>query len=123
MLPRIPLVDELSEFVAFRKAGRKLADLHLNYETVPPYKDVTVEGDEHGVFTVQKMRFPAKDRKDTIIYNNSITVSDIPAKAYEYVVNGKSAIEWIMERYVDKTDPASNIRNNANDWAEETGNE
>ncbi len=133
MLPRIPLVDELSDFVAFAKAGRKLADLHLNYESVPPYLGVTVEGDEHGVFTVTKMRFAKnpvatapgsdKSRKDTILYNNRITVSNIPPKAYEYVINGKTAIEWIMERYVDKTDPASGIRNNANDWAVEVGNE
>jgi predicted helicase len=124
MLPRIPLVDKLEDFVSFAKAGRKLADLHLNYESVAPHPDVTVEGDEHGFFEVApKMRFPAKDRKDTILFNNRITVSNIPAKAYDYVINGKSAIEWIMERYVDKTDPASGIRNNANDWAKEVGND
>ena len=124
MLPRIPLVDELSDFVAFAKAGRKLADLHLNYESVAPHPDVIVEGDEHCFFDVApKMRFPAKDRKDTILFNNRITVSNIPAKAYDYVINGKSAIEWIMERYVDKTDKDSQIRNNANDWSKEVGNE
>jgi predicted helicase len=123
MLPRIPLVDELSDFVEFAKAGRQLAKLHLDYEQVEPYKGVTVTGDEHGDFTVAKMRFPARDRKDTIHYNGKITVSNIPGKAYEYVINGKSAIEWIMERYVDKPDPASQIRNNANDWATESGNE
>jgi predicted helicase len=50
-------------------------------------------------FKVEKMRFPKKDQKETIIYNPQITIDNIPAKAYDYVINGKSAIEWIMERY------------------------
>lgn len=123
MLPRIPLVDELSDFVSFAKAGRKLADLHLNYETVEPFKGVTVTGDESNNFRVGKMRFPAKDRKDTIQFNSSITVSNIPAKAYKYVINGKSAIEWIMERYQVKKDPVSLITNDPNNWSEEVGND
>jgi predicted helicase len=49
-------------------------------------------------------------------------VSNIPEKAYEYVVNGKSAIEWIMERYQVKTEPKSGITNDPNDWAAEVGN-
>ena len=65
------------------------------------------------------MKFLAKDRKDTIVYNNHITISNIPAKAYEYVVNGKSAIEWILERYCVSIDKASGIKNDANDWGKE----
>ena len=59
--------------------------------------------------------------KSTILYNPSITVSGIPEKAYDYIVNGKSAIEWIMERYADVTNKDTGIRNNANDWATEHG--
>ena len=73
-------------------------------------------------YQVTKMRFPKKDQKDTIIYNSKITVSNIPAKAYEYVANGKSAIEWIMERYQITTHKESGIRNDPNDWATEVGN-
>jgi len=69
-----------------------------------------------------KLRFPRKDQKDTIIYNNRITVSNIPAKAYEYVVNGKSAIEWIIERYQITVHKESGIRNDPNNWAAEVGN-
>ncbi len=123
MLPRIPLVDELADFVAFSKAGRALAQLHLNYEKVSAYPDVIVEGDKLGKYAVTKMRFVSKTRKDTILYNNSITISCIPPKAYDYVINGKSAIEWIMERYQVKTDKASGITNDPNDWSTETGNE
>jgi predicted helicase len=119
MLPRLPLVDDARNFWAFSKAGRELADLHLNYETVPPYPNVTVSGAGTNFFTVEKMRFPAKDKKDTILYNSKITVSGIPAVAYEYIVNGKSAIEWIMERYAVTTHKESNIRNDPNDWPKE----
>jgi predicted helicase len=122
MLPRLPLVEDVKDFWAFSKAGRKLADLHINYETVPPYEGVTVTGAVSEYYRVGKMRFPSKDQKDTIIYNSSITVSNIPAKAYEYVVNGKSAIEWIMERYQVKTDKPSGITNDPNNWSDEVGN-
>jgi predicted helicase len=68
------------------------------------------------------MRFPRKDQKETIHYNSKITVSNIPAKSYEYVVNGKSAIDWIMERYQVSTHKESGIINDPNDWAKEVGN-
>jgi predicted helicase len=122
MLPRIPIVEEPRHFWSFSKAGRELANLHLNYETVPPSQDVTVTGAETGHFTVEKMRFPKKGQKETIIYNSAITIQNIPAKAWEYTVNGKSAIEWIMERYQLTTHKESNITNNPNDWAIEVGN-
>lgn len=133
MLPRIPLVDEGVTFAKFSKAGRKLADLHINYESVPPCEEVEVSGDESGFFQVKKMRFPKKDGvvrgkkkkvddKSAIFYNSKITLTDIPDKAYDYVVNGKSAIEWIMERYQVKIDKKSGIKNDPNDWAEEVGN-
>ena len=123
-LPRLPLVTEPQKFWDFSKAGRKLAELHLNYEKVSAYPDAIVEGDR-GNYTVVQMKHPKKGREeqlDTIIYNSDIVVRNIPLKAYEYVVNGKSAIDWIIERYVDKTDSKTGIRNNANDWGIEHGN-
>jgi len=60
------------------------------------------------------MRFPRKDKKDTIIYSSRITKSKIPAKAYEYVVNGKSAIDWVMDRYRITTHKESGIKNDPN---------
>ena len=68
------------------------------------------------------MKFPKKDQKETIHYNSRISIDNIPAKAYQYVVNGKPAIEWIMERYAITTHKESGITNNPNDWAEEVGN-
>lgn len=117
MLPRIPLVENPADFWAFSKAGRDLADLHLNYETVASCPDVVVSGAEHGKFHVEKMRFKSKGDKSTIVFNSHITVSNIPLKAYDYVVNGRSAIEWVMERYQIKTDKESGITNDPNDWA------
>ena len=122
MLPRIPFAMDVRHFWKLSKAGRVLADLHLNYEDVAPYPDVTVIGAEHGNYIVQKMRFPKKGQKDTILYNGHITISNIPDKAYQYIVNGKSAIEWLMERYQVTTDKKSGIKNDPNDWATEVGN-
>lgn len=122
MLPRLPLVETVTDFWAFSKAGRKLAELHLNYETIAPSPVVTVTGDDGKTYSVDKMRFPKKDQKETIHYNSKITVSNIPAKAYEYVVNGKSAIDWIMERYAVTTHKESGIVNDPNDWSKEVDN-
>ena len=118
-LPRLPLVEKVDDFWAFSKAGRELANLHLNYETIEPYRKcivsfapLTNKGDKIN-YHVEKMRFGKIDSKTSdksvIYYNNSITITGIPAKAYEYVVNGKSAIEWIMERYAITTDKKSGI--------------
>lgn len=117
MLPRLPLVEDVRDFWAFSKAGRKLAELHLNYETIPAYEGVKVTGDENGYYTVEKIRYPKKGQTDNIIYNGKIIISNIPAKAYHYVVNGKSAIDWIMERYQVTVHKDSGIKNDPNDWA------
>jgi predicted helicase len=122
-LPRIPLVSDSADFWAFSDAGRKLADLHLNYETVPALAGVVVDGADANPpnFKVVKMRFGDKTSRDTIQYNASIKVRNIPARVYDYVVNGKSAVEWVMERYQVKTDKDSGIVNDPNCWAEECG--
>ena len=121
MLPRLPLVEKPADFWAFSKAGRALAELHLKYETQPPHPEVVVSGAEQGKFRVEKMRFPDKQDKTTIEYNPWITISHIPQEACEYVVNGRTAVEWIMERYQIKTDKASGITNDPNNWATEQG--
>jgi len=119
-LPRIPIVDDVETFMDFAIAGRKLADLHLNYESVPAYPSVVVNRSlEAPNYRVEKMRFADKATKDCIIYNADIRIENIPAEAYEYVVNGRSAIEWVMECYRVKTDKDSGITNDPNDWATE----
>lgn len=129
-LPRIPIVEDVNDFMDFYQFGKTLADLHLNYENIAPCPFVTVVGDrkvtgddsDYDYFRVwDKMRFKSKDDKSTIIYNGNIRIENIPAKAYEYVVNGKSAIEWIVERYCVSQDKKSLIKNDANDWSRENG--
>ena len=71
-------------------------------------------------FHVDKMSFAARDRKDIIIVNPYITVENIPARAYEYIVNGKSAIKWVMERYQVKTGKESGIVNDPNLYTKES---
>ncbi len=132
-LPRLPLVEKADDFWAFSKAGRALADLHLNYETIETYKKCLVlhapltNKGESVNYRVEKMRFGKIDSKtvdkSVIHYNHAITIEGIPAEAYEYVVNGKSAIEWIMERYAVTTDKKSGITNDPNDWAREHNDE
>lgn len=128
-LPRLPLVESPDDFWAFSRAGRSLAELHLGYEHVEPYagcrtiySPLTNRGDEIS-YHVEKMRFGKLDSKTAdkriIHYNAGITIENIPLEAYDYVVNGKSAIEWVMERYAVKTDPASLITNDPNDWCRE----
>ena len=127
-LPRLPLVESPDDFWAFSRAGRSLAELHLGYEQVEPYAgchtvNSTTSDDDAINYRVDKMRFGKLDSKTAdkriIHYNAGITIENIPLEAYDYVVNGKSAIEWVMERYAVKTDPASRIENNPNDWCRE----
>jgi len=133
-LPRIPCVKTAKDFWHFSNAGRELADLHINYETVEPYSATLDIGKrklaelEAKDFYVTKMKHPkvkndeGKSVNDlsTVIYNHAITVGEIPVEAYDYVVNGKPAIEWVVERQCVKTDKDSGIVNDANDWAIET---
>ncbi|MEN4828869.1 type ISP restriction/modification enzyme [Pseudomonas sp. P39-UII1] len=121
-LPRIPAVKKAADFWAFSKAGRALADLHLNYETVEPYP-LTIEAKgtlSNADYRVEKMKFAKKGDKSTVIYNQRITLKGIPEAAWDYVVNGKAALDWVMERQAVRTDKASGIVNDANDWAVET---
>ncbi|HHG5083193.1 TPA: DEAD/DEAH box helicase [Pseudomonas aeruginosa] len=121
-LPRIPAVKKAADFWAFSNAGRALADLHLNYETVEPYP-LTVEAKgtlTYADYRVEKMKLAKKGDKSTVIYNHRITLKGIPEEAWDYVVNGKAALDWVMERQAVRTDKASGIVNDANDWAVET---
>ncbi len=122
------------DFWHFSQAGRDLGELHINYETVEKYP-VTLDCGNRTIkqlkdedFRVTKMKRPkvkndegkSVNDSSTIVYNHAITVRDIPVEAYDYVVNGKAAIEWVIERQAVTTDKKSGIVNDANDWAIET---
>jgi len=140
-LPRIPAVKRLADFRAFVDAGKSLGKLHLGFDTVKLYpakieyakaRSALTDGD----YRVTKMRFgkPQADNggdgadadekwdRTTIHYNEGITVRNIPLEAYDYTINGKSAIEWVMERQAVTADKMTGIMNDANAWAAEQGN-
>lgn len=125
-LPRIPCVKSAAGFWNFSKAGRDLAELHLNYETVQPFPVIVDTGGKpltDDDYRVEKMKYGKNGKvKDltTLHYNSKITLSGIPLEAYNYVVNGKPALDWVVERQCVKTDKDSGIVNDANDWAVET---
>ena len=126
MLPRIPLAGGISDFRAFSDAGRALAELHTGYEDVEGWgltiREERPEPDEAERFRVKKMRFSGTARtpnKTAISYNEYITVEGIPLEAYDYVVNGKSAIEWVMERYQETQHKDSKIVNDPNTWSDD----
>lgn len=133
MLPRIPLTQRPGDYEAFVQAGRELAKWHLNYETVAtwPVEEIHDQLDLglEETYKVSKMTFArptaeqkaagAKWDKTRIIYNSHVTITKIPLEAYEYVVNGKAAIEWVMERYQVTRDKDSGIVNDPNDWCKE----
>ena len=133
MSPRIPLTKEAKDYWRFSQAGRDLAHWHINYETVDPWPIVAhtakFDFDPWELFRVQKMTFarPTAEQKSAglkwdktqIIFNSQVTLKMIPLEAYDYVVNGKPAIEWVMERYQVARDKESGILNDPNDWCKE----
>jgi predicted helicase len=92
--------------------------------------DADPTGDPYDFFAVQKMAFAKKRNpetkkleadKSTVIYNSSVTLSGIPEDAHRYMLGSRSAMEWIIDRYQVKTDNASGIVNDPNDWSREVG--
>ncbi|WP_328530108.1 DEAD/DEAH box helicase family protein [Nocardioides sp. NBC_00368] len=134
MLPRIPFV---ADFHGFAEAGRRLSELHLGYESVEPYPldglAVQPSGDPYEFFAVgaKKMTYGKataeqkaageKHDRTVIRYNDRITLSGIPLEAYQYMIGSRSAVEWIIDRYYVKTDKASGIVNDPNEWSREIG--
>ncbi|MGW9402784.1 DEAD/DEAH box helicase [Arthrobacter sp. NPDC055585] len=128
MLPRIPKVPNRARFDAFVEAGRRLADLHIGYEDLAPYPlteratSLVSADDEYAKYSVTKMRYGGKAGswdKTRVIYNGYVTVEGIPIEAHDYMLGSRSAIDWILERYQIKTDKASGIVNDPNDWSRE----
>ena len=125
MLPRIPYAPD---FHAFAEAGAVLASLHLNYETCQRYPDLKVEPakpsllweekPEYFLLGTRAMRFADKETKTTLIINEHVQLSGIPQEAYKYVVNGKTPLDWFIDRYKITTEKKSGILNDPNGWFE-----
>ncbi len=125
--PRIPMVKSVEDFDAFVKAGRELADLHLNYESVEQYPLEEVctrpEVASGELYRVVKMTFPkgqaVKDRPSSIIYNSFIVLNGIPDEAWDYMLSGKAALYWIVDRYRLAIDKESGIVNDPNEYSDD----
>ena len=126
-LPRIPLVDTNATFRRFADAGRQLADLHLNYETVERWS-VREIGNTDDPGKVTKLKWGKKKDAATgksvndysvLVYNENLTIRGIPESAQNYVVNGKSALSWLVDRYQVRTDKDSGIVNDPNDYSDD----
>lgn len=125
----LPHIPKAGDFQGFAEAGRKLADLHLNYERAEPYAGIVekVSGDASSthlseLYRVSKMKIPkAKGQPDrsTIVYNSRVTLTNIPEESYRYQLGARSAIEWIINQYQVKVDKASEIANDPNDWSDD----
>ncbi|GAA7307604.1 DEAD/DEAH box helicase family protein [Helicobacter pylori] len=116
--PRIALSEDFKELSVL---GKELAKLHLNYEKGEMHASIQhatlMNAEEKGYYDVEKMKKEMKKGGCSIIYNKNITITKIPKKAFDYVVNGKSAIDWVIECYQKTTDKESLIENNPNDYA------
>lgn len=132
-LPRIPRVATYEQFLAFAQAGRELAKLHVRFEEVKPYEGIALEYTQPGQpsYRVKQMKWgkiagktgnAAKD-KTILIYNDWITVKNIPLEAQEYIVNKKSALDWVVERACVSIDRVSSIVNDFNDYATDKGSD
>ena len=122
MLPRIPYPDD---FWAFANAGRELGELHRGYESVEPFPLEEIEKVWPASYRLGKLRFAGSD-KNSIVYNETLELAGIPREAYSYQVNGKSALEWLMDNntgYGIRTDRESGITNDPNEWCREAGDE
>jgi predicted helicase len=118
--PRIPLLKEFNEYSTF---GKKLSELHINYEILEnDFVRVEISekvSDSKDLYRVEKMRFGKTGDKSTIHFNQFITILNIPEEIYSYLINGKSAVEWIMDRYIVKEDADSGNLNDPNDFSDD----
>ena len=130
MLPHIP---RAAGFHTYASVGREVAELHVNYEQVEQHPAVHEEISLHAPedpweryrIGTRKMRFPKQGRRDTdytrLEYNDYVTLTGIPEEAQGYSISGRSPLEWIIDRYHVKTDKASGIVNDPNDFLREQG--
>jgi len=109
-LPRLPYA---LDFWGFAKAGQRLEEIHIGYEAVPEYQLAFIESREVPLnWRVEKMKL-SKD-KTQLVYNDFLTLDGIPAKAFDYQLGNRSALEWVIDQYCVKTDKRSGIVNDPN---------
>lgn len=121
-LPRIPFVERYEDFIAFMKAGRELGDLHCDYESCPMNTTAQIVEDGSQNYIIDKLRPVGKGNFTELKYNGHVTIKNIPPEAHEYIVNGRSTLDWIINQYQVSIDEDSGIKNDPNDWCREHNN-
>ncbi|MEM1673099.1 MAG: type ISP restriction/modification enzyme, partial [Archaeoglobaceae archaeon] len=119
-IPRIPFAKDRNQFEKIRDLGKKIADLQLNYETLPFYEGLTVKIRKED-YTIKKMKIDKENKR--LIYNDYIVIENIPDEAFAYKVNGKSPIEWVVNRYKYEYDSKTDTVLDPNDVLKEKGND
>jgi predicted helicase len=109
-LPRIPFAPD---FRAFADVGKRLAEIHVNYEQQPEYPLERIEKPGAQLdWRVERMKL-SKDKR-SIIYNDFLTLSGIPLEVFDYRLGNRSALDWIIDQYQVSTDKRSGITNDPN---------
>jgi predicted helicase len=109
-LPRIPYAPD---FKAFAEIGKRLAEIHVNYEQQPEYQLERVEAPGFALdWRVERMKLSKEKR--SLIYNDFLTLSGIPSEVFEYRLGNRSALDWVIDQYQVSTDKRSGITNDPN---------
>lgn len=120
---QLPKIPHVKDFWGFSAAGRQLSDLHINYESVDPFPITEVSRSEVGsdfdFYRIRKLSFGSRSDKSTLTFNDHISLTGIPDDTFKYQVNGRSALEWIIDRYQVRTHKDSQISNDPNKYSEE----
>ncbi len=123
-LPRIPFAPD---FRAFEKAGRELARLHLEYESLEEWPLQWVETPkEKQSYRVEKMKIVPKYGRHmsavpgipngsySVIVNNWLTLRGISPEVFEYRLGNRSALEWVLDQYRVKKNEKAEIVSDPN---------
>ena len=107
--PRLPLYYN---FGACKRMGQQLLDLHIGFETAAPCGLKRVDKD--GAAT--KVTLRADKDKGAIVLDDRTTLTGVPDEAWEYRLGSRSALEWVLDQYKEKTPRDPTIKERFNTY-------
>ncbi|MFD1608637.1 type ISP restriction/modification enzyme [Oceanobacillus luteolus] len=119
LMKESPRIFFTSDFWAYAEVGEKLVKLHTNYEDVKPYEATIEYKSSEPSFKVTKMKYAKKGDPSSIVFNSDITIKDIPERAQQYVINGRTPMEWLMDQYKLEVKKKSQILFDPNEYSED----
>ena len=131
--PRLPFYVD---FFRWRDWGAELMDLHINYESQKPFAlerkdaDLTAkqkikqenlfaknaDADNQPFIPAPKTKLRADKEQGIIEIDSNTTLTGVPPLAWEYRLGNRSAIEWILDQYKEKTPKDATIREKFNTY-------